>query len=95
MDPRMYGMTHELLKEKILKAVNGRPPIGMRPTWAEFIRSKGTEFFIRDEWVKNKAFFQWLMEQPSLDLSCREDGIGIRIMRFGNGPYVEKEINHG
>lgn len=85
------GMTHEIMKDKILKAVGGRPPMSMRDTWAEFIKTKGTKFFIRDEWVKNKKFWDWLFDQPAFEFNCRDDGVGIELMYFGNGPYVQKE----
>ena len=90
-DVMITGMTHEIMKEKILKAVGGRPPMSMRDTWAEFIKTKWTKFFIRDEWVKNKKFWDWLFDQPAFEFTCRDDGVGIELMYFGNGPYAQKE----
>lgn len=88
--PTPSGMTHDVMREKILKAVGGRPPIGMRDSWAEFIKTKGTYFFLRDEWVKDKRFWDWCFAQPAFEFYCRDEGVGIEIFYFGNGPYYDK-----
>ena len=53
-------MTHEQLKEKLLKAMGGKPPMAARSIWGDFLRNRGTEFFLNYDWIKNDLFYRWL-----------------------------------
>lgn len=60
-------MTHEDLKNKLLKAMGGKVPMSARDTWADFLRSRATEFFMNYDWVKHPAFWKWVYEDPRVD----------------------------
>lgn len=77
-------MTHEELRDKLKKAMGGKIPMDARPTWAEFLRSRATEFWINYDWVKNPAFWNWVNENPRVDGGLGGTfGTTIMIMRHG------------
>lgn len=56
----MGKITHEILAEKFRKAMGNRIPIPARDSWADFIRSKGTRFCARYEWIQDNRFHSWV-----------------------------------
>lgn len=79
-------MTHEDLRDKLLKAMGGKPPISARSSWAEFIKTRGDSFFLKYDWVSPYIlvhFFKWLMEDPSVDFGDAPDGMNVFIYEFG------------
>ena len=76
-------MTHEELKEKLLKAMGGKPAIAARPTWAEFLRNRGTEFFINYDWIQAPAFYKWVWYCEDVDFGDGAQGLTVWICNHG------------
>jgi hypothetical protein len=72
-------MTHNELKEKLLKAMGGKPAYSARPTWAEFIRGEGTSFFINYDWIQVPAFYEWLSNAQDVQFDDGAQGLFIWI----------------
>lgn len=70
-------MTHEELKSKLHKAMGNKVPMSARETWADFIRSQGTSFFVNFDWIKDMRIEQWAEDHP--DLECYSYVHGLRI----------------
>lgn len=76
-------MNHEVLKEKVHKAVGGRIPIAMRDRWADFIRNKKNEITLRYEWIHHPGFYKWVLDCPDVDFGEGSETITVWICRFG------------
>lgn len=75
-------MNHEILQDKIRKAMGGKPPIAARDRWADFIRSRGTRFVMRYEWIRDRRFFKWVWDnQDTLDIEDGEEWFGVYIWK--------------
>lgn len=55
-------MDHDILAEKILKAMGGKVPIPLREEWSKFRRTPGSEIRIDMDWIKDQRFHQWVYE---------------------------------
>jgi len=74
-------MTHEELKNKLLKAMGGRVPIPARETWATFLRSGGDSFFMNWDWMKDLRIEKWAEDHPDLEAYDSTNGLTIEIYR--------------
>ena len=75
-------MNHDILQDKIRKAMGGKPPIAARDRWADFIRSRGTRFVMRYEWIRDRRFFKWVWDnQDTLDIEDGEEWFGVFIRK--------------
>lgn len=75
-------MNHDILQDKIRKAMGGKPPIAARDRWADFIRSQGTRFVLRYEWIRDRRFFKWVWDnQDTLDIEDGEEWFGVYIWK--------------
>lgn len=73
-------MNHEILADKFRKAMGGRPPIEARDRWANFLRTHGTRFVVRYEWIQDRRFFKWVWDnQDTLDIEDGEEWFGVYI----------------
>lgn len=60
-----------------------------RPTWANFLRTRATEFWMNYEWVRHNGFWEWAYDSPDVDAGLGGTfGTTVMIMRHG-------EIGHG
>ncbi len=77
-------MTHEELRDKLLKGMGGKPPMMARDTWAMFLQNRATEFWINYDWIKNKAFWTWVHKSEEVDIGLGgSQGTTITIMQHG------------
>ena len=75
-------MNHDILQDKIRKAMGGKPPIAARDRWADFIRTRGTRFVLRYEWIRDRRFFKWVLDnQDTLDIEDGEEWFGVYIWK--------------
>ena len=75
-------MDHDILADKIRKAMGGRPPIAAREKWADFIRTRGTRFVLRYEWIQDNRFFKWVWDnQDTLDIEDGTEWFGVYIWK--------------
>jgi hypothetical protein len=75
-------MNHQILQDKIRKAMGGKPPIQARDRWADFIRTRGTRFVLRYEWIRDRRFFKWVWDnQDTLDIEDGEEWFGVYIWK--------------
>tara|TARA_Y100000034_G_C6910601_1_gene424789 strand:+ start:2432 stop:2665 length:234 start_codon:yes stop_codon:yes gene_type:complete len=73
-------ITHEVLKDKFLKAMGNKIPMDARERWASFIREKQTEFMFRYEWIKDRRFYDWVYHNTDqLDIKDGEEWFGVYI----------------
>ena len=73
-------MNHDILADKIRKAMGGKPPIAARDRWAEFIRTRGTRFVMRYEWIQDNRFYKWVWDnQDTLDIEDGTEWFGVYI----------------
>lgn len=73
-------MDHDILADKLRKAMGGRIPIAAREKWGEFIRNRGTRFVVRYEWIQDPRFFQWVWDnQDTLDIEDGTEWFGVFI----------------
>lgn len=73
-------MNHEILADKIRKAMGGRPPVAAREKWAEFVRTRGTRFVMRYEWIQDNRFYKWVWDnQDTLDIEDGTEWFGVFI----------------
>lgn len=70
-------MTHQALREKLLKAFGGQVPMKARDRWAEFIRNEATEIYVRYEWIKDARFFKWVHDSPEVDFGEGAEGLTV------------------
>ena len=77
-------MNHAQFKEKLLKAMGGKPPVPARETWGNFLRSEGTSFYMNYDWVKHNAFWKWVTDSEDVSAGLGgSEGSTIEIIRFG------------
>lgn len=75
-------MNHDILQDKIRKAMGGKPPIQARDRWADFIRTRGTRFVLRYEWIRDRRFFKWVWDnQDTLDIEDGEEWFCVYIWK--------------
>lgn len=78
-------MNHDILADKIRKAMGGRPAIAARERWAEFTRTRGTRFVMRYEWILDKRFYKWVWDnRDTLDIEDGEEWFGVYIWEPNN-----------
>ncbi len=77
-------MTHDELKDKLLKGMGGRVHMAARDTWATFLQTKATEFWMNYDWIKNNAFWEWAYKSDEVDSGLGGTyGTTIMIMQHG------------
>lgn len=76
------SMSHDELQDKLRKAM-GKIPMAARDRWAEFLRSKGTEFTLRYEWIADNRFYRWVYECEEIDFGEGAETITVWICGFG------------
>jgi len=76
-------MTHEQLREKIMKAFGGKVPMRARDRWANFLRGQATEIYLEYEWIKDSRFFRWIYECEDVDFGEGSDGLTVWIINLG------------
>lgn len=75
---------HVKLKTVLLHAMGGKPHMNARPSWADFIRSESTSFWMAYDWVKRPAFWGFLYQNPDYDGGLGGvEGTTISAMSFG------------
>ena len=75
-------MDHDILAEKCRKAMGGKIPIAARDRWAEFIRTRGTRFVFRYEWIVEPRFYIWIEEnKDTLDIEDGTEWFGVFIWK--------------
>ncbi len=57
--------SHEELKDKLRKAMGGKIPFEARESWGQFVREERLYFKMRDEWIRDKRFFQWTYDNKN------------------------------
>lgn len=73
-------MNHDILADKIRKAMGGRPPIAARDRWAEFVLTRGTRFVMRYEWIQDNRFYKWVWDnRDTLDIEDGTEWFGVFI----------------
>lgn len=73
-------MNHEILADKLRKAMGGRPPIPARDRWAEFLRNRATRIVVRYEWIQDNRFYKWVWDnQDTLDIEDGAEWFGVYI----------------
>jgi hypothetical protein len=73
-------MNHDILREKLFKAMGSRVPIPARDKWADFIRSRGTRIVIRYEWIRDPRFYEWISNnRETLDIEDGTEWFGVFI----------------
>jgi len=86
-------MTHEELKEKLLKAMGGKPPLAAREAWGEFQRTRATEFWFNYDWIKVSAFYAWEYNCPDVDCGLGgSQGTTIWIMNVGRVDHEAETV---
>lgn len=70
-------MTHDELAEKLMKAFGGTVPMTARDRWADFIRNKKTEIYVRYDWIKDHRFFKWVYDSPEVDFGEGAEGLTV------------------
>lgn len=79
-------MDHETLKEKFLKGMGGKVPYAARDSWGQFLRSKGTSFSFRYEWIVVPAFFGWISTTDCIDFDDGQEWI--RVFSYDEVPSL-------
>jgi len=72
-------MTHEELRDKLLKAMGGKPPFAARGTWGYFLKSKNHCFFMNWDWIKDPRIEKWAEDHPDLESWDSVNGLTIEI----------------
>lgn len=69
---------HAVLQEKLRKAFGGKVPLEARDSWAEFLKTRGTEIYVKYDWIKDNRLYDWLSSQVAwLDFGEGVAGITI------------------
>ena len=61
-------MTHDELQTLLLWAMSGKVHFDARESFALFVRTKATSFFMNYDWVKRKEFWEKSYTDPRLDV---------------------------
>jgi hypothetical protein len=76
-------MDHEELKDKLLKAMGGAPPMKGREVWGEFVRSRGSRFYMSYDWIKDRRIWDWAADHPDVVAEGGANGVVFEIIGFG------------
>tara|TARA_R110000851_G_scaffold16046_3_gene52562 strand:+ start:10684 stop:10968 length:285 start_codon:yes stop_codon:yes gene_type:complete len=74
-------VTHEELKDKLLKCMGGKPPMAARETWAYFLKSENNCFFMSWDWIRDMRIEKWAEDHPELDCYDSPNGLTIEIYK--------------
>lgn len=72
-------MTHEELKEKLLKCMGGKVPFEARGTWGYFLKTRNNCYFMNWDWIKDLRIEQWAADHPELESWDSSNGLTIEI----------------
>lgn len=78
-----YKMTHEELKDKLLKAMGGKIPFKARGTWGYFLRSRNSTFFMNWDWITDPRIEKWAEDHDEVECYDSVNGLTIEIVKFG------------
>lgn len=75
-------MTHDELRDKILKAMGGPPPFAARSSWAKFIYERRGSIWLNYDWIKDNRFYQWCEDHPDVEIGGGSTGVEVEIVNF-------------
>jgi hypothetical protein len=74
-------MTRADLADKILKAVGGTMPFDGRERMGNFLSGKADFITVRYEWVKDRRFFQWIMNNKDVEFHDGAESVQVWVKK--------------